>query len=438
MKNLKLLNILVASLLTSSMAMAADIKVTSYDVEKSPLETITFKGGKKISLDVGVGSGAVHFKHDAANIFYTITDRGPNIKCGDAKEILGQNHKQMCAGDKKSKIFPIPKFAPQIIKWELVDGDAKVLETISLKGLSGKPISGLTNGLTITNTEKSYSNMGALIPYTANGLDTEGLVKLTNGNFWISEEYGGSIALVASDGTVLERHVPKGMAQDLEGADYKIVESLPAIIAKRKLNRGIESLTISDDETKLYFAMQSPLANPNSGAHKKGKNVRIFSFDIPKNQVDGEYLYQLDAPATFVKDNKKKKRVQKDIKISEMTLLKDQKMLVLERVSKTTKYYLVDLATGVKIPAQYDDVKTKPSLEQLSDEVLTKALITPLVKKLVFNSDDLKGLPSKTEGIALLSDTEMLLVNDNDFGIDGKKISMVKLTFPTHIVDYSK
>ncbi|MGL1921121.1 MAG: esterase-like activity of phytase family protein [Hyphomicrobiales bacterium] len=424
-------SLITAAALLSSTAFAADIKVTTIAVPTLPLENVVFKGGKKITLDVGIGSGAVHFKNDPENVFYTITDRGPNIKCSDAQEILGQDAKSMCAGDEKSKIFPIPDFAPLIVKWQL-DGDkANLVEKISLTGLSGKPMSGLTNGLTITNTEKSYSNMGELINFTANGLDTEGIVKLTNGNFWVSEEYGGSIALLAPNGKVLERHVPKGMAIDLTDADYKVVESLPAIIAKRKLNRGIESLTISADETTLYFAMQSPLSNPNVDAHKKSRNVRIFAFNIEQQKTVGEYLYLLDKPETFIKDFSQKKRVQKDIKISEMIVLENEKMLVLERISNTTKYYLVDLAKAVNVDAKFDDITTSPSLEQTDPENLS-----PVAKELVFNSDDLKGLPSKTEGIAMLNDHELLLVNDNDFGIDGKAVSMVKLTFPTKVIDY--
>lgn len=430
-KFLKTLSLVTAVTLLSSTAFAADIKVTIIDVPSLPLETVEFKGGKKMAMDVGVGSGAVHFKNDPENVFYTITDRGPNIKCSDAEEILGQNADAMCAGDAKSKIFPMPAFAPLIIKWEL-DGDkAKLLEEIALTGTSGKPMSGLTNGLTITNTEKSYSNMGKLIDYTANGLDTEGIVKLTNGDFWISEEYGGSIARLSADGKLLERHVPKGMAKDLAGADYKVIESLPAIIAKRKLNRGIESLTVSADENTLYFAMQSPLSNPNADAYKKSRNVRIFAFDITQQKVVGEYLYLLDKPETFVKDFAKKKRKQNDIKISEMIVLADEKMLVLERISNTTKYYLIDLAKATKIDAKFDDIATAPSLE-LTDP----ATLAPMTKQLVFNSDNLKGLSSKTEGIAMLNDKTLLLVNDNDFGIDGKAVSMVKLTFPTKVIDY--
>lgn len=430
-KFLKIFSLTTAAILLSSTAFAADIKVTSYDVQKLPLETVTFKGGKKIALNVGIGSGAVHFKNDPENVFYTITDRGANIKCSDALKILGQDAQSMCGGDEKSKIFPTPEFAPLIIKWELDGSHAKVLEQISLTGLSGKPMSGLTNGLTITNTEKSYSNKGELIDYTANGLDTEGIVKLSNGNFWISEEYGGSIALLTPNGKVLERHVPKGMAKDLAGADYKVVESLPAIIAKRKLNRGIESLSISVDESTLYFAMQSPLSNPNADAYKISRNVRIFAFNIAAQKVVGEYLYLLDKPETFIKDFAKKKRKQNDIKISEMIVLADEKLLVLERISSTTKYYLIDLSVATKIEAKFDDLATTPSLE-LTDPTI----LSPMHKELVFNSDDLKGLPSKTEGIAMLNDHELLLVNDNDFGIDGKVVSMVKLTFPTKVIDY--
>jgi hypothetical protein len=435
----------VLSALTASLVLAiagptqaGSPSVTTYSVPSLPLGQVSFPGGKTLDWSVGIGSAAYHAPFEGEDIIYTLTDRGPNIKCKDAEKTTGVSVDKMCNGDKKSKIFPMPSFQPQILKFKLTGDKAEVVETIKLKGRSGKPILGLTNGLKITNTEKSYSNEGKLLDYTANGLDTEGLVKLKDGSFWISEEYGGSIAHVAADGTVKTRYVPKGMEADLGDADYDVKGTLPAIIMKRKLNRGIESLAVSPDEKFLYFSMQSPLANPNAKAYKASKNVRVYKFDIAAEKVVGEWLYVMDDATSFIKDNEKKKRKPSHVKISELVYLADEKLLLLERVSKTTKFYLIDLAGTATIPVKFDDIATQPTLTQTAADQFASEGLVPLKKVLVLDTDSLPGKPvKKIEGIALLNDREMVLVNDNDFGLGGAT-EMFKVSFDKPIIDAGK
>lgn len=430
MPNRMTLALSAALMLAALPALADAPKVSEIETAPIALGKVGFPGGKVLDWTVGIGSAAYHAPFEDENIFYTLTDRGPNINCAAAEKVTGQSIEAMCAGDKKSKIFPMPAFQPQIITFKLSGGTAEHVKTISLTGRSGKPMTGLTNGLKITDTEKSFSNEGKLVPFTANGLDTEGLVKLRDGSFWISEEYGGSIAHVTADGAVLTRHVPAGMEADLKDADYEVKGTLPAIIMKRKLNRGIESLAVSADEKNLYFAMQSPLANPDGKVYKASRNVRVFRFDIAAEKVTGEWLYVMDDPASFAADNKKKARKPSDVKISEMVLLEGEKLLVLERISKTTKFYRIDLAGAATIPAKFDDIATSPSLAQIPAGKLAEHGLAPLKKVLVLNTDDLAIKPvKKVEGIALLNEREMVLVNDNDFGLGGKT-RMIKVSFP--------
>ncbi len=103
------------------------------------------------------------------------------------------------------------------------------------------------------------------------------------------------------------------------------------------------------------------------------------------------------------------------------------RIIVLERIAKTTKLYEVDLngATNI-LNGAYDDVETVPSLE-------AKAIGTiPVRKALRFNTDDHKGLPAKIEGLARLGDGSTALINDDDFGIDGARtvIATVKTLIP--------
>lgn len=362
-----------------------------------PLGSVTFSNGFTLDADWGLGSAATHKAGDDANTFYSLTDRGVNIKCKDDEKIIGLD---IC---EKGKIFPFPSFAPSIIKYTLDDENVTVKEVISLKDRCGKPISGISNPLS-TFTELAYDINGNEIAYDPNGVDTEAIAALSDGTFWLSEEYAPSLIHVAADGKILKRLVPKGLEQELKCANYCVRGDLPEILKLRHANRGIESLAVSLDEKTLYFIMQSPLDNPDYG---KTRNVRLYQMNIENPSDIKEYNYQLDLPDTFNKDNESKTRKQSNVKISEMIVMEDGTLMILERISDTTKLYQVDLAKETPIDASQSD-----TLEE-SDDV-------PSVKKTkLFDTDLEHGYTSKIEGIADLGDNNYLLINDNDFGIAG-------------------
>lgn len=390
------------------------------------LGSITFPSGHVMKANYGIGSAAHRRAGDEEGVFYTATDRGPNIKCGDAQKVIKRSLEDACKGMKAGKIFPLPDFSPSILTFKLKDGKAELLQTLTLKDRDGAPISGRSAPLKITNTEGAFSKDGDALPYDPEGLDVEGLARLKDGSFWLSEEYGPSLVHVAADGKILKRLVPAGMEADLKGANYDVIGSLPAILAKRKLNRGAESLAISEDEAYLYFSMQSPLANPNAKAYKASRNVRLLKVDATTGKAVAEYVYQLDKADSFPADNAKKARKQKDVKVSELTLLAGERFVILERISKTTKFYAIDLSDGATniLGSKWDDITTSPSLAQ-SD--LTDANIVPLKKDaLLIGDGDL--YPKKIEGIALFGEKDVVLVNDNDFGIMGAPSKIIRVT----------
>lgn len=387
-----------------------------------PLDVVSRQDGSLLPLSVGIGSGAFHHKDDPADIIYSVTDRGANIDAADAKNLLGLDME-----GKTGKIFPTPNFSPTIYKLSIKDGSYQVLEKIQLKNRSGHPISGLSN----PETEPAWDINGEPLAFDPEGIDAEGIVKMSDGTFWLGEEYAPSILHVAADGRILERWVPQGVAASLMGADYDLYEGLPAILRSRYLNRGIESIAVSPDEKFLYFGLQSPLANPDKDAYSKGRNVRIFKVDIAAKKIVGEYVYQFDMPDTFVKDNAKKPAKQSDVKLSEMTAVGQDTLVVLERISKTTKWYRVHLTdTANMLGSAWDDATTSPSLEQLAPAQLAEKKVTLLEKKLLTNTDEIEGFPSKIEGCAWLGGADWIIINDNDFAIEGDQTSLIPMTMP--------
>jgi hypothetical protein len=219
---------------------------------------------------------------------------------------------------------------------------------------------------------------------------------------------------------MIARYVPRGTEGEFAGARYDVVGLLPAVLAKRQNNRGIESMAVSPDERFLYFIMQNPLANPDVKAYQQAKNSRLFKIERTTMKVVGEYVYTLDDPMSFRRDPSKR---QNDPRISELMAVGLDRLIVLERTEQTTKLYEVDLTSATNIAGtRWDDPATSPSLEQ---SAVAAANITPVPKTLRFDSADVPDVVGKTEGMALLGDGSLALINDDDFGISGARTQIV-------------
>jgi Esterase-like activity of phytase len=99
------------------------------------------------------------------------------------------------------------------------------------------------------------------------------------------------------------------------------------------------------------------------------------------------------------------------------------RLIVLERTEQTTKLHEIDLAGATNIAgSKWDDPATRPSLEQSE---LAAAGIKPVSKALRFDSAELREMAGKTEGMALLGDGSLALINDDDFSIAGGRTQIV-------------
>ncbi len=97
------------------------------------------------------------------------------------------------------------------------------------------------------------------------------------------------------------------------------------------------------------------------------------------------------------------------------------RLLVLERISRTTKIYRVDLSQRFAVPPPHMDVRTRPTLEQSSAASKTPAGLRVLAKALVLTTDDAPEMDRDLEGLVVLSPNELLLVTDNDFSVEGAR-----------------
>jgi hypothetical protein len=406
---------LLAAIALAAPAAASDVTIRTYLSDDTLLRIgpYTAEGGKTLNLTVGIGSSAFRRPDDPPNMMWTLGDRGPNIACSDMKETTGVE--LTCREVKNGRIYPTPSYTPSIYRVMLLDdGTFRVTDVITLKDRDGRPLNGMPNPLRTATTEIPLDGTGKPLQQDVRGIDAEGLLVLSDGSFWIGEENAPSLAHFGADGRMIVRHVPTGTESDFAGAPYETVGSLPAILVKRQSNRGIEAVAVSPDERFLYFIMQNPLANPDTAAFQRARNTRLFKIDRATMRVVGEYVYTLDDPQSFRRDPSSK---QSDPRISEMMAVGLDRLIIDERTELTTKLYEVELTGATDIAAsRWDDAATRPTLEQ-SD--LTTAGIVPVKKTLRFDTADHPEVVGKTEGMTLLGDGALALINDDDFGISG-------------------
>ncbi|MFN7320292.1 MAG: esterase-like activity of phytase family protein [Methylobacterium sp.] len=408
--------------------------ITPIQVPNLSLGVVIFPNGKAINLSVGTGSSAYRNPNDLPGRIWLLTDRGPNIECGEARRILGLEGDQACAGNRMGRIFPLPCFVPSIYAADIgPDNTARFSVYLPLKGKSGKPLSGRppqVNG----RYESAYAIDGKPLPPDPSGVDPEGLVRVSDGTFWIADELGPSLLQVASDGTVLKRLVPQGLQNDFKDADYEVVPSLPPILRYRALNRGFEALALSPDEKFLYAMLQGPLANPDIETARRSRHVRLWKIARETGEVVGEYFYQTDDINSYTGEVDGRERVQSRVLLSEMAAIAEDQLLVLERVDRHARFYTVQLTDENRVPRLLDNPEYGPGFEWMDAAQLALRGVLPLTKTLVLDSEMTPGLPAKIEGLAITGPNEFIVINDNDFGVDGVRTQMFRVTLPQPLI----
>jgi Esterase-like activity of phytase/Bacterial Ig domain len=389
------------------------LRVTTTDAVKlyaTDLPPITTVGG--VAIQASAYGSAIAMVPGSPGEVYGLTDRGPNV---DGR-----------TGDEK--VLPVPDFHPQIGRFKLADGMATLERTIVLTGRDGVPMTGLVNPQATTG-ETMVDLAGRPLPTSDHGLDTEGLVALPDGTFWVSDEYGPFLVHFDAQGKELERLSP------FDG-------SLPRELSLRTPNQGMEGLTITPDGSTLVGIMQSALKTPGlQGSAKDVPLSRIVTVNLVDRSVR-EYLYPLADPAKT------------KVAVSEITALSNTSFLVDERDGNVEpgankKIYLADIATATDVGphaavpgATYQadngglqvDGKPIETLVGVSTDAdatakLSGAGITVAAKTLKL---DLGGLLTqlnpkgelfghdKIEGVATADGgTTLIIANDSDFGLAG-------------------
>ncbi len=377
--------------------LADTVQAATFDVNvQSPQFTLYTDpyNGNQVKIGGFSGLFPVPGRQDS---FYVITDRGPTTDFTDAGGVV-------------RKTFVLPEFGPHILTVRLMyNGTAQITDAKPLKGPGGVEITGLPTTLPATDVPFDF-NLNQL-PYDEDSLDAEGITIGPLGNFWVCEEYKPSVACVARNGRVLFRLIPAGT---LTGAEQvPTFDVLPAVLAKRRNNRGFEGIAASADGF-IYAIVQRPLNNPNRAAADANGNVRLVAINLrallhcsPEPLVR-QYLYQAP-PASG------------SVTLSDLFSTGPGKLLVPER--GTDKLFEVNVAGATDLTPLEDPVTGKlisdPSktLEQLNPAGLAALGIVPVTKTVVIDSlTAIDPLLEKVEGVCVVG-RNIILTYDNDFNV---------------------
>jgi hypothetical protein len=372
-------------------------------VDASPTTWGTLNG---VAITGGYGSALVVDPSDKS-VFWIMTDRGPNTTTPVANRLL----------------FPLPNFVPVLAKFRVRGDSLYRIATIELKNAAGAPLSGRPNpaGQGATG-ETGIDAAGAAITPDPDGIDSEGLALAPDGSFWVSDEYGPHIIRFDAGGRTIERINPFGTGTG--------GRRLPAVLALRRPNRGMEGLAITPDGRTLVGAMQSPLDNPTAAIGRASAAHRIVTFDIASGATK-QFVYEVQTVGNLV---------------CEIQALTNTTFMVIERdglfaggspTAAIKSIYKIDISNATDISDAANPAGGKlfsgKVLEALTPAERSAAGIVPVTKSLVYDHFQVPGgYPhDKLEGITLVGNNLLVTSNDDDFGVvDGGASNFIAKILP--------
>ncbi|MBV1774219.1 esterase-like activity of phytase family protein [Burkholderiaceae bacterium DAT-1] len=388
------------------------------------------------------GSGLT-FKGVAADgslEFYGITDRGPN---GDGPKVPASVLKAGATGTSDAKLFPSPSFTPSIGMISVSKEGAVLKSSMPIKfstsiNANGLPIAPgkVGNSAEAPLNDALKYDASSKTTFSDYGLDTESIVfDKARGAFWVSDEYGPFIVkLDAASGVVLKKYQPGNNAGDL-----------PAVLAKRRANRGMEGLSLEAASGKLNGFIQSPLDDGKAAYKVPGATqtssesikdyagfVRWVEFD-PTTEKTRLFAYPIDS--TWYASGKTG-----NAKLGDLVSLGNGKFIAIEQGAGVdgkvfNRLMLVEVPTNVSDIAAMGTDLEKSSMTGAAVNGVNFADVVKLKKTVLFDLNAAGWLAEKAEGLALVDDHTLALANDNDFGLktnvytpDGKVVEGADIT----------
>jgi len=421
------------------------------------LGTPTYGGGQQEILLGGLSGMFFDADNsDAYNYhFCAIPDRGPNDS-PVAKADVGTTQ--------NLRPFKLPNYASRIVRFvyhpftksisfdqndQIIltypDGVTPISGKGNIPGFDEVPVIYTDINTLYANTNYTSATTGTdyhELSFDKFGGDFEGIVIDKNGHYWMCDEYRPAVYHFDENGVMVDRFVAEGThlladpayAEAVYGdnatsgclnAGFYGTESLPEVYAKRRANRGFEALAYDGDNHMFYAFIQSPLYNPSSVTKNNSDVIRILAIDA-NGTPQGEYVYLLE------RNKDTGYGAKRTDKIGDAVYIKNGRFLIIERDSSIPGdeggkkvIYEIDIngATNILGTVISQDMTINP-LETLSADQIEAEGIQVVHKRAILNANSIGYFPSdKLEGITVLPDNKIAVLNDNDFGIAGAGVT---------------
>ncbi|MES2017424.1 MAG: esterase-like activity of phytase family protein [Pseudomonadota bacterium] len=380
----------------------------------NPLVQAAFPNGFLPSFGSGLAFKGVAQNGDLE--FYCLTDRGPN---GDGPELPSLTG----PGTMGSKIFPAPSFTPSIGVLKVTAQSAVLTACLPIQMALGHNASGLPiphgalgNSAEIPVFDTLCFDPAGKAIFHEGGIDSEAIAfDARRELLWITDEYGPFLVSVdPATGIIQQRYAPG--------------HGLPAVLALRRANRGMEGMTLDPATDTIHAFLQSPLSDGKAHYALTGEKEKIeryarftrwVEFDPQRGKTLRMLAYPLDG-------NDYADGRTGNAKLGDLVALGDGKFVVIEQGEgadghMVNKLMLVDVggATDISDAACNPDTSDleKSSMSGKSVHGALWADVIPLTKTELLNLNQAGWLAEKAEGLALVDDYTLAMTNDNDFGM---------------------
>jgi len=341
------------------------------------------------------GISGLHYIPGTDREFMAVGDRGPNADAGSHPNATGT-----------TLLFPKPDYAPKVTRFKAENGAWNILSVEPLRRPGGTPASGLPlpAGAGSTGETAWADTTPTVLTPDVWGMDSEGIVEDNEGNLWFCDEYGASVWKVNKTTLeVIKRYTPfPTQPQDAP---------LPVAIGKRRPNRGFEGVAYTPNG-KIYAFVQSPADNPSVAVGNTSRLIRLVEID-PKTDAVRQFAYEINPVRGQIRT--------RDWKIGDLVAVNNTEFLLVEHAERNgwnEKFvYKIDISGATPLSTEdyggqtLEQVGTAAGLAAFGVNVVPKVQVLDLLEAGWDRSHD------KPEGLTIINDSTIAVVNDNDFGI---------------------
>lgn len=326
---------------------------------------------------------------------------------------------------------------------------AELTDTILLQEADGRSLTGIdpvgVRAKTDRFPEMPQAESGAI------SLDSEAVVRLDDGSFFISDEYGPAIYRFTADGKLLSTIRPPDAFTPIRQGKQNFSSNNPGPNATRPTplnpdrgrqnNQGFEGMALTPDSRFLIVVLQSATRQDGGDAPATRRHTRALVYDIA-DVAQPKLVREHVVPLPVFQDAAGKTLVAAQ---SELLALGDDLFLLLSRdsnngqgVAGSTSLYrsidVLDLNGATNIAGTRFDREAAVASKGVLDPTVTPGKLTPFLN-LNDNAqlnrfglhngapNDSNNLSEKWEAMGLVNamdptfpdDYLLLVVNDNDF-----------------------